>query len=221
MPEKPCKLIDSVTQKSIFEDEALETIWEVLECKDKVMVADLVAELQHEDRIRDMVADGLIGIQDEVVSFTEGGAGRARDIVRRHRLAERLFADVLDIKDYEEDACRLEHAISPDVEEAICTLLGHPPHCPHGNPIPKGKCCSLYTRKVKPLVQRLRDLEVGAEARVVFINVPSMDRLATIGLVPGITLKLHQRKPSYVVDIEETTLALDDEIARGIYVKRL
>jgi DtxR family Mn-dependent transcriptional regulator len=167
-----------------------------------------------------MKVDGLITIEGNRISFTDPGEQRARDIIRRHRLAERLFNDVLDLSEYEADACRFEHAISSEVEEAICTLLGHPPFCPHNKPIPKGRCCDLYTRKVRPLVQSLRDVEVGKRARVLFITAPSMDRLAAMGLVPGADITLRQKMPSYVVDIGETTMAIDEDIAKGIYVKQ-
>jgi len=219
MEEKPCRIMaSSGTEKSLFEDEALEALWELSE-SGEVEFSTLIDEVGGEARLNEMQRDGLIDIKEGKVSLTDSGRVRARDIVRRHRLAERLFRDVLDLKEYEEDACRFEHAISPEVEEAICTLLGHPPTCPHGKVIPRGECCKLYTRKIKPLVQSLADLEVGRSAKVMFINAPAMDRLATMGLVPGATVRLIQRKPSYVIGIDETTLALDEDIARGIYVK--
>jgi DtxR family Mn-dependent transcriptional regulator len=220
MTEKPCKIVpEPDIEKHLFEDEALEAIWEIREEGD-VELREVVKEVGNEEKVLVMQKDGLIEIEDGKVTLTEKGEGRARDITRRHRLAERLFADVLDIKEFEDDACRLEHAISPGVEEAICTLLGHPPLCPHGKPIPKGKCCSVYSRKVRPLVQSIRDMEVGKSARVLFITVPAMDRLASIGLVPGAEIRLHQKRPSYVIDIEETTVAIDEDIAKGVYVKQ-
>jgi len=71
------------------------------------------------------------------------GARRARDVVRRHRLAERLFKDTFSIDDSEAhtEACKFEHIISPELDQRICTFLGHPSTCPHGNPIPPGSCC--------------------------------------------------------------------------------
>lgn len=219
MEEKPCRMATSSgTEKSLFEDEALEALWELSE-SGEVKLSTLISEVGGEARLLEMQKDGLIDIKDGIVSLTDSGKIRGRDIVRRHRLAERLFADVLDLREYEEDACRFEHAISPEVEEAICTLLGHPPTCPHGKVIPRGECCKIYARKIKPLVQSLTDLEVGKTARVMFINAPAMDRLATMGLMPGAMVRLIQKKPSYVIGIDETTLALDEEIARGIYVK--
>ena len=64
----------------------------------------------------------------------------ARNVVRRHRLAESLFANILDLdaEKREEIACEVEHTLLPEVEEAICTLLGHPAICPDGKPIPLG-----------------------------------------------------------------------------------
>jgi putative ABC transport system ATP-binding protein len=77
------------------------------------------------------------------VQLTETGSRRARDVVRRHRLAERLFTDTFAIDDSEahQQACRFEHIITPELDQRICTFLGHPKTCPHGNPIPPGVCC--------------------------------------------------------------------------------
>lgn len=218
MAEKE-KSHSAALEPSVFVDEALESIWELGERLDKVTLRDVIGTMGNEERIVQMQTDGLVTISDEGIAFTPSGRKRARDITRRHRLAERLFYDVLDLEEFEEDACRLEHAISPGVEAAICTFLGHPPFCPHGKPIPKGECCKLYTRKLQPLVKSLKHLEVGAEANVVFITTPAMDRLSSIGLIPGTRIRLHQRKPSYVVEIDETTIAIDEDIAEGIFVK--
>jgi len=77
------------------------------------------------------------------VYLTEAGSLRARDVVRRHRLAERLFTDTFAIEDAEAQvqACRFEHIITPELDQRICSFLGHPKTCPHGNPIPPGVCC--------------------------------------------------------------------------------
>ena len=77
------------------------------------------------------------------VHLTEAGSRRARDVVRRHRLAERLFTDTFAIEDAEAQvqACRFEHIITPELDQRICSFLGHPKTCPHGNPIPPGICC--------------------------------------------------------------------------------
>jgi len=222
MPEKKkfCRSrAASGTEKTMFEDEALEAIWELSE-DGEVDFTGLINEIGNEKEVLEMQKDGLIIIKDNKVYFTERGRFRARDITRRHLLAERLFVDVLALKDYEEDACRFEHAISPELEEAICTFLGHPPTCPHGRAIPKGNCCRLYTKEVKPLVQPLTELEVGTTAKVVFITTPALEKLTAIGLMPGGAVKLQQKKPSYVIGIDETTIAIDEEIAKGIYVKK-
>jgi putative ABC transport system ATP-binding protein len=77
------------------------------------------------------------------VRLTESGSRRARDVVRRHRLAERLFTETFAIEDAEaqQQACRFEHIITPELDQRICSFLGHPKTCPHGNPIPPGPCC--------------------------------------------------------------------------------
>jgi putative ABC transport system ATP-binding protein len=81
---------------------------------------------------------------DGNLEFTEEGRTRAASVIRRHRLAERLFTDTLALRDdaeIESNACTFEHILSPEVTERICTFLGHPRQCPHGSPIPPGPCC--------------------------------------------------------------------------------
>ena len=87
--------------------------------------------------------------EDREVVLTEPGKNRARDVVRRHRLAERLFRDTFRIDDPEarSQACKFEHIISPELDERICSFLGHPTTCPHGNPIPPGDCCNHKEKK--------------------------------------------------------------------------
>jgi putative ABC transport system ATP-binding protein len=85
------------------------------------------------------VGDGSI-----VVELTPRGRERAASIIRRHRLAERLFTDSLAMdseSEIEQQACKFEHILSPEATDKICTFLGHPRTCPHGAAIPPGPCC--------------------------------------------------------------------------------
>jgi putative ABC transport system ATP-binding protein len=86
----------------------------------------------------------LVDLQNGKAQLTPVGNRRARDVVRRHRLAERLFKDTFSIDESEvhTQACKFEHIISPELDQRICTFLGHPKTCPHGNPIPPGDCCN-------------------------------------------------------------------------------
>ena len=89
--------------------------------------------------------DGVsVGDGSMIVEFTPRGQQRAADIVRRHRLAERLFTDSLAMDsetEIEQQACKFEHILSPQATDKICAFLGHPRTCPHGAPIPEGACC--------------------------------------------------------------------------------
>jgi putative ABC transport system ATP-binding protein len=85
------------------------------------------------------VGDGTL-----IVELTPHGRERASSIIRRHRLAERLFTDSLAMdseSEIEQQACKFEHILSPEATDKICTFLGHPRACPHGAPIPPGACC--------------------------------------------------------------------------------
>jgi putative ABC transport system ATP-binding protein len=90
----------------------------------------------------------LVVMSNGEVNLTPDGSQRARNVVRRHRLAERLFKDTFAIDDSEAhtQACKFEHIISPELDQRICSFLGHPKTCPHGNPIPPGDCCNGKAR---------------------------------------------------------------------------
>ena len=178
----------------------------------------------HAGDLGELERAGLVRLDGTRVALTEEGERRARDVVRRHRLTERLFKDLLAVSEgtMESQACELEHILSPEATDSVCTLLGHPPTCPHGKAIPPGPCCGTFQKTVRSLVTGLPAFELGATGRIVFIAPrfhDRMDRLAALGVIPGSEVRLHQRSPSYVIEVGETTIALDPEIAREIYVK--
>ncbi|MFN3478925.1 MAG: metal-dependent transcriptional regulator [Thermodesulfovibrionales bacterium] len=173
-----------------------------------------------------MKQEGLINIKDGMVFLTKKGAEKARALIRRHRLAERLFTDVFEMKadQVESDACKMEHILSEELTDSVCTFLGHPPACPHGKPIPRGECCEKYRTEVSPVVVRLSDFEIGSRGRIIFIipsEVARLGRLSSIGIAPGSIIRLIQKVPSYVIQIDETTIAIDPDIAKDILVKKV
>jgi len=91
--------------------------------------------------------DGMsLGDGSLIVTLTTRGRSRAGSIIRRHRLAERLFTDSLAMdseSEIEQQACKFEHILSPGATDKICAFLGHPRTCPHGAPIPPGPCCAM------------------------------------------------------------------------------
>lgn len=158
--------------------------------------------------------------------FTSEGEQYAKDVTRRHRLAERLLSDVLSLGggSVDQNACRLEHIISPEVVRSICTLLGHPKQCPHGMPIPSGDCCDKEVKTVGALVVPLSQMEAGSNGRLAYVaskDHPEIHKLLSFGVVPGTMMHIHQTSPTYVVQVEETQLALEKTIADHIYVRKL
>lgn len=201
-------------------DEVLERIWYVRESNTKPDLSRLNGGTPA--AIYELIALGEI---NESLEFLERGEERARGIVRRHRLAEILFTQVLeaDLHEAERSACEFEHILPERVVDRVCTFLGHPPACPHGKPIPQGECCKAYSRKVEPIITRLVDLPLGASGSVVFIapkSVSRLNRLASFGVVPGSTVRLIERKPSVVFSCGATSIAVEDEIGKEIYVRQ-
>jgi DtxR family transcriptional regulator, Mn-dependent transcriptional regulator len=131
---------------------------------------------------------------DRVIAFTDSGARHAEDIVRRHRLIERFLTDVLGVPwdEVHEEAERLEHAMSPVLEERMLLAIGDAKTCPHGHPIVSG------TRL--PGVP-LADVEVGATVRVLRFENEAEDLLHYLkasGLEPGLEAVVAERGPDHV-----------------------
>ncbi len=212
-------------------DEVLEHLWYATEEERPVSsVADLRIAPGEGDApdesllsaVATLRADGWIE-PGSVWRLSPSAAQRARGIVRRHRLAEVLFVHAFGtaLHEAEVSACEMEHMLSEIVTNRICAFLGHPPVCPHGKEVPQGDCCGVYSTRVEPLITRLVDVPVGATASIAYIASKSsarIERLAAFGIIPGSEVRLIARRPSCVVSCGATSIALDDDIAREIYV---
>jgi DtxR family Mn-dependent transcriptional regulator len=207
-------------------EEILEEIWTTLETRGEAPAAGarVPPEAAPPERMEKLVAEGLARSRDGEVFLTEEGFQRARNVIRSHRLAERLLHDVLNLhnEEMERSACRYEHMLGTEAADSICILLGHPRTCPHGKPIPPGECCECCETVLRPLVVPLTELEPGETAKVAYIGTRDNARvsyLTSLGIMTGRPIQLVQRRPSYVVKIDESTVAFDDAIAREIFVR--
>ncbi len=208
--------------------EVIETIW-TFEEKGRCTVENVKKEHERasgyivDDAIlSELEKSGLVKISGADIALTAAGKEQALPIIRRHRLAERLLTDVLGMtfEEMEESACEYEHTLAPGLTEAICTLLGHPRECPHGSPIPEGDCCRRTENSVKTFVKSLDALDIGDEIRISFIRKTDpilMGKLVSFGVSPGKRIKIRQKFPAYVIQIENTQIALEKEIAVDIF----
>ncbi len=168
----------------------------------------------------------LIIREADQIRLTFEGRESAKNVVRRHRLAESLFATILDldIAKREAIACEVEHTLLPEVEEAICTLLGHPTLCPDGKPIPPGRCCSAGRKSTPTVIVNLTSLKPGERGRISYIKPKEherLHRLISFGLTPGTVIEVHQRFPVFSIRYEGTELALNTDVADDIYVSKM
>jgi DtxR family transcriptional regulator, Mn-dependent transcriptional regulator len=214
-------------QKLLDIEEALEVLWKNKQRnqKDKKTLQADITNWIGDKVYEDLLAQKFIYIEGDSIELAKEGEEIGRNITRRHRLTERLLADVIEAKgeDVEKVACEFEHIISADVADSICTLLGHPKMCPHGLAIPAGNCCEKSAEKVGSIVTPLTKLAVGESATVAYIvttNHPHLHKLLSMGIVPGTRVHLHQNSPSYVIDAGETQIALDGDMAGQIYVRK-
>lgn len=148
--------------------------------------------------IRRMARDGLVAVNEKkAIELTDTGRARAAAIVRRHRIMERWLTDSLglDWVSADEEAARLEHAVSDKVEQAVWEQLGRPSTCPHGNPIPG-------VSALDPAEARLSSFGAGERVRVTRISEVAereapvlLSYLGERGIVPGARVEVLERDP--------------------------
>ncbi|MEW5763836.1 MAG: metal-dependent transcriptional regulator [Acidobacteriota bacterium] len=159
-------------------------------------------------------------------ALTPVGLDLARRAIRRHRLAERLLADLMGERqeNAEEDACRLEHSLVEGLAEKVCTFLGHPRVCPHGNRIPEGPCCRAARSSVDPVVAPLHALKAGESGVIAYLATPhgeDLQKFLSMGIHPGDGIQLVRKTPSIVFRSGESQFAVDRDLASQVYVRRL
>lgn len=182
-----------------------------------------------------MERDGLVVVSDDRhLELTEAGRQRAIHVMRKHRLAERLLADVigLDWSLVHDEACRWEHVMSEQVERRLIQMLGNPTESPYGNPIP-----GLEELGGPPAgefldgVISLRDLTADDEdeyevvirrlAEPVQFEPDTLQQLQEAGIVPGATATVSRTEQGIRVRVgaAEPTV-LPAELNGHIYVAR-
>src|SRR3954464_544689 len=177
-----------MAQATVAEEEYLQTMFWLEEAGLQINGANIARAMQlspptvHE-MIGRLEGDGYVErADDKSLTFTGRGRGEAEAIVRRHRLIERFLTDVLGIPwdEVHEEAERLEHAMSPVLEERMLAAIGDAKTCPHGHPIVEG------AREEGAL---LADVEVGANVHVLRFENEAEDLLHYLmraGLHPGL-----------------------------------
>jgi DtxR family Mn-dependent transcriptional regulator len=205
-------------------EEILEELWTVIVEKKEDVTLKALGLDRKDENVEELLDLRLIEFVQDEIKLTAKGREEARGTIRRHRLAERLLADILDTKEgyIEEMSCKMEHALYKGVDESICTILGHPRVCPHGAPIPKGRCCRQAGWKAQKVVFPLSELVVGQKGKIAYIHSQEpqkLQKLMGMGVMPGMNVTLITRFPSFVFQLGQTQIAVDKDIAQDIYVR--
>jgi len=208
-------------------EEYLESIFKLQEEQHPVSTSRLAEHLKISapsvsEMVKKLEGKGLVFHSEKGVCLTDEGKSLAKKVIRRHRLSERLLTDVLGFKwdEVHDEACKLEHAISPEMEERIAESLGNPKTCPHGHPIPD-KDGKLVKEKVKPLSE-LKAREKGIIVNVFEEDPKMLKYLASLGLIPDVSVKVEEVAPfggPLIVCVAGSRYALGREVASKIKVK--
>lgn len=173
------------------------------------------------EMVRKLQEKGLIKRQAREIRLSREGERIALNVIRKHRLAERLLVDRLGISwDHaHEQACRLEHILSDDVADALDQYLEHPATCPHGHPIPDrdGHVAHL---DIRPLAS----CKAGERVRVQMVSEESMELLRyldEVGLRPGQEVHIEQVAPfegPLLISTGKSAFPLSREVAGKVAV---
>ena len=188
------------TQASQATEEYLQAVYTLADEGGQVIGARLAEFLRISpaavsEMVHRLERDGLLQLDErKEVRLTDRGFSAASRVVRRHRLAERMLVDLLGYEWWKthEEAERIEHAMSEEMEERLVRVLGDPQTCPHGNPMP-----GTTPRATRPLER----LAVGERATVEripdqFEHEPGfLEYLDTQGVRPGVTLEMIEQRP--------------------------
>jgi DtxR family Mn-dependent transcriptional regulator len=219
------RLDEGVTMPSATLEEYLEAIYKLSErgAVRPTQVADAigVSGPTVTATLRRLQSAGLVERPDGGVELTAEGRSQALSILRRHRLAERFLADVLGLPwdAVHEEACRLEHALSPRVQEALETYMDNPEVCPHGHPIPRSDL-SIAELTGSPLSTHGPG-EVVRVLRVAEDDEALPAYLASLGMFPGAIVAVREVSPfegPFLVSVADTTFALGRDVAAKVIV---
>ena len=157
------------------------------------------------------------------VKLTDTGRKIASSIVRRHRLAERLLTDFLhlDWSEVHDPACKLEHALSPEILKPLEKALGHPKTCPHGNPIPT-KCGGTLEDETVALTE-IDAKNGGVIIKITEEKAETLKQLTKLNLTPGERIEIENKTSpsgSLTVRVGNENCTIEHDIAAVIYVKK-
>jgi Mn-dependent transcriptional regulator len=203
----------------------LEQMWVCIneEMNDSVNLSSLGLD-EASPELSELLETGNILLSDSLATLSEEGDANGRTVVRRRRLAERLLVDVLNTKEkhVRSSACEFEHILNRGIDENVCILLGHPRTCPHGKQIPEGECCKKAREEIEHVVAPLSALKNGQSGKIAYFDMreeQKMQKMLSMGVLPGISIGLVQSYPSCVFDLNHTRYAVDSEMADSIYVR--
>jgi DtxR family Mn-dependent transcriptional regulator len=213
---------ESSTTATVAEEEYLQSLFWLQEAGLPMTGANVARAMQlSAPTVHEMVGrlerDGYISRSaDRTIAFTVSGAEHAEGIVRRHRLIERFLTDILGVPwdEVHEEAERLEHAMSPVLEERMLAAIGDAKTCPHGHPIVAGARLAGVP---------LADVEIGASLRVLRFENEAEDLLHYLkasGIEPGLEAVLAERDGRKVVleRADGERLALTPSVAETVSV---
>jgi DtxR family transcriptional regulator, Mn-dependent transcriptional regulator len=171
-----------------------------------------------------LAADGYIRLSRRQISLTPKGFDLAESVLRKHRLAERLLVDVIGLPWHKahEEAGRLEHVISDDVEARLVLLLGDPATCPHGNRIP-GSAHVATDRPTQFSLDQVSPPQTVTLERVtqeIELDPVTLLYLDEAGFIPGNSARVNAKAPdgTLMLEIGNSVIALGREVCRRLFV---
>ncbi|MGB8197168.1 MAG: metal-dependent transcriptional regulator [Acidimicrobiales bacterium] len=176
------------------------------------------------EMIERLVEEGYVTRHGRELLLTEDGHDVARSVIRKHRLAERLLADVIGLPWHliHEEAGRWEHVMSDEVEKRIVALLGDPGTCPHGNPIPGSANEVTDRHEQRPMAESgegdvFRFARLTEEAET---DLQSLSEFNEVGFLPSVTALIRAKNDDGTIDLDVngSPLIIREKMTQQLFV---
>ncbi len=194
--------------------------------KDISVIKKFFQDKYGEDHTPALKQKNYIFIHNKKIMLNPLGEKRADNFLRRYYLAKKFANDILEVpyEELERFALDLQESFSETITDRVCTFLGHPKWgLSRKELIIPGKCCDTVSPEVSDAVIPITKLPLGEEASIAYVSTraePVLHQLMLFGIYPGVVIRIIQTNPAFVIQCGEQHIAVEEKVAKGIYVRR-
>lgn len=194
--------------------------------KDLGLLKKYFQDKYDEDFLPALKQKNYIVLHNKKIQLIPLGEKRAQNFLRKYHLAKKFANDILEVgyDELDEFALNLQESFTESITDRVCTFLGHPRYGLNRKEVVfPGKCCETVSPEASEVVIPATKLSLGEEATIAYVSTrsqPVLHQLMAFGVYPGCSIRLIQNYPAYIIQSEDQEIAIEEKVAKGIYVRR-